>query len=136
VEMQADPSVNHPGKRKDFWEIRGFVPVLAAFLVAATCAVYVHEQGIVDAWAFLGVSCVTGVALWFIAFMFDSWLSRPTHGTSGGIGALYIWCAIRAVASVALIGCGLAGFLSYFAAYLATIIVCGILDTIFVFTSL
>ena len=68
--------------------------------------------------------------------MIDNWFHRPTHGTSGTIGIFYFWCIVRGSIVGALIGCGLVGAWSYFASYLASIIACGILDTLYIFVSL
>lgn len=114
----------------------GWPAALLAMLVASACSIYVHERGIDSAWTFLGLSVVVSLALWFITFMLDNWFHRPTHGTSGPIGMFYLWCFVRGIVAGAFIVFGLAGTWSYFASYLASIIVCGVIDTLFIITSL
>lgn len=134
--MQEDLSPPSSRTKRIARALPGWPLVLAGLAVMCACAIYVHERGIAGAWTFIGVASLSAALLWFNTFMLDSWFGRPTHGTSGAIGMFYLWCAARLIFFAAIAAVALIGLCGYSAAYMATLIVCGILDTIFIFTSL
>ncbi len=132
--MEVDPEDRRARNR--FGSFAGIAVMLATLGIACACALYVHANGIASGTGFLALTLATTVAQAMFTWQIDARFGRPTNGTSGAIGMAMIWFIVRAVAGIAIVVCGLAGVCGYVAAYLAAVIICGIIDTALVITGL